>query len=170
MTLAVVLVASYLLFTELSKALTFEIRSELVFSNLQVAPAHQIKEVPIDLDIDLPNAPCELVDIRVLAARDSVFRVRKLHLHPDNTTQEYRDLMGDQRTVEQIGEDLARGVGCRLLGTFSLLLFSEQFIVQIVPTPLLFLLQQNLKTSIDYSHRINSLLVGESGNHEYYER
>ncbi len=162
--------ASYLLFTELSKALTSEIRSQLVFSNLQVGRPHQISEIPIELDLDLPNAPCELVDLRALATRNSVFRVLKFHLHPDNRTEEFRELMGDQRLVEQIKTDLGRGVGCRLKGWFSLLLFSEQFLVQMVQGPLLFMLREDPSVYLDYSHRINSLLVGEVGSHEYYER
>lgn len=170
MTLLVVLVALYLLFTELSKALTTEIRSQLIFSNLQVDPPQQVGEVPIELDLDLLHAPCELVDLRFLVIRNSPFRVRKFHLFSDNRTQEFRELMGDQRTIEQISQDLAQGVGCKVVGSFSLQLFSEQFIVQIVPSPLLLMLWDRGNNAIDYSHRINSLLIGDTSSHEYYER
>ena len=170
MTLFVVVFASYLLFTELSKALTGEIRSEMVFSNLQVFPAQQITEIPVQLDLDLLNAPCDLVDIRALTTRTSAFVLQKYHLYADNRTEEFQDTMGNLRSIEEMTQSLGQGVGCKVRGSFSLLLFSEQFIVQIVPSPVLDLLRAKPGVRLDYSHRINSLLVGEASSHAYYER
>lgn len=117
------------------------------------------------LDIDLPHMPCELLDLRFLAQKDRQHSISRFHLEKDGVVE-----MTRHRTYEEVLEAVKYRVGCKIKGsfykhfvsnTFSIALGNSMYLTQLMFD------EQDLE--FDFSHNINSLMLGDTSSHRYYE-
>ena len=126
----------------------------------------QLNDLEVNLDIDIYNAPCELLDIRFMSTTNRQNSLVRYHL----------DSQGNVSTrIERGYEDIKQHVlskgGCRLVARLFKHHLSDTVVITYSNPPLLAQLFSEIpemRTSL--SHKFNGLYLGDSRNHDIYER
>lgn len=126
-----------------------------------------MKELQVTIDIDMLKAPCELADIFYVGVQNKPHTVKKFHLYPNGTTEAFTD----SRDLKGLVTAAKEGHGCKLQGSFYKHFLVSHFVVNYGnPHQLAFLTNEFPTFKLDLSHRINSLYLGDSSDHEMLER
>lgn len=125
-----------------------------------------MKDLPVHIDIDILNAPCEISDINFMSQANRKHDINRFRIYP-NTTLE---LMTAPRPVDQIISGLKNGEGCKIRGTFYKHFLMEHFVVNYGGGALLaMVVASNPGMRLDLSHRINYLYLGDTRFHTHLE-
>lgn len=147
-----VVLSVYILFFELNVNFNDTIRSELIFTDLKM------QDLAVTVDIELFRVPCEVVDIRFVSKRGREHSIVRYF----STRQGLVEMRGE-RSIEEIEQSLNNEEGCRLQGKFYKHFVTNNFFIVLGnPHLLATLLMRNSNFQFDLSHKIYSLVLGDS--------
>lgn len=120
------------------------------------------------MDIDLIHVVCDLIDLRFVSKRGKEHTIKRIRMA--NGGAELGELTA-ARSIEEIDESLRHREYCKVRGTFyKHFIMNTFFITFSNPQLIAMLLMREPNFQFDLSHNINSLYLGESMSHEYYEK
>jgi hypothetical protein len=88
-------------------------------------------DVQVNMDIDILDVPCEVVDLRFTAKQGSTHNLMRYHLknsRASNKTQEMYYYQGN-RAFDELVTASKEGEGCKIKGEFHLHFLSNNFFV-----------------------------------------
>lgn len=126
-----------------------------------------MKDLQISFDIDLLNAPCELLDVRYVTnhGRDNVLRSQ--HLEPNGSLSAVQT---GNRHLEQIIDHIKNKGGCKISGTIYKHHLMDHFFILYARGFLFDKIANDVpEFRMDLSHRINQIRMGDISLHMFFE-
>lgn len=152
------MVIVWLFFSELNYIFNTEIRSELLFENLNT------QHIPASIDIEVYNMPCEIIDLQARTNMQYGNRVTKFHLirYTDVKDKHSVVLMEKRRSIDQVYEAYQNKDGCRIEAKVYLDFLVNSFTVGFSNIGFLqYMIQKDGRPPIfNMDHKINHLSFG----------
>jgi hypothetical protein len=123
-----------------------------------------MKELEINLDLDMLRVPCQLLDINFLSSQGSSQSLKKTRI---TKSGEYLPFDYGNTDIEDITKAVKAGEGCKLSGTLFNHFLRPQITIGYggVPPPILMYLMDNIpEFSLNLSHKFNSFSIGKTGD------
>lgn len=144
-----------------------ELKSEIIFENLY------IQSVPIYIDVDILNLPCEIADLKFASKRGVKVKLSRYKLikGPEGgiiTIDEFKEDRGFEGTKKAYMEK----EGCKIKGFFNLHLTVNTFYLGFGNADYVTRIytENERKTGFNLAHKINKLHFSKEKNFEFYEK
>lgn len=127
-----------------------------------------MEDLQVTMDVDLIHVVCDLIDLRFVSRKGKDHSIKRIRMA--NGGAEIGELVSG-RSIDEIELSLRHREYCKVRGTFYKHFIMNTFFVTFSnPQIIAMLLMRDSNFQFDLSHKINSLYLGESMSHEYYER
>jgi hypothetical protein len=124
-----------------------------------------MQDLQVYIDIDIVHLPCEIIDLRFVAHRNRAHTISRYHLTPNGLVE-----MTQDRDFDEVVRAMNKKQGCKVKGGFYKHFAMNTFYITLGnPMYVSHLLLERQGVPMDFSHKINSLMLGETGSHKYYE-
>ncbi len=125
-----------------------------------------MQDLQISFDIDMLDAPCELLDVRFLTTPGRSNEIRTQHLNSNGTLS----VLQGGRSLQQIIDHIKSKGGCKLTGTLYKHHLMDHFFILYPGGPLFAQIHHDVpefRTTL--SHKFNSFRMGDVRYHTYFE-
>jgi hypothetical protein len=127
-----------------------------------------MEDLQVTMDVDLLKVPCDLIDLRFVSKRGKEHSIKRIRMASGGL--EIEDLLSG-RNIEEIEKSVREKEYCKIRGTFYKHFITNTFFITFSnPQMIAMLLMRDNDFQFDLSHRINQFYLGDSRNHNYYEK
>lgn len=156
--IATVAFSIYLIMHEVDLTLNNDVKNEILFENLHMT------DLRVQLDIDMIDIPCDVVDLRFTAKRGRAHSVERYRLRKDEQGEFVPEgsPMRKAQGIEEIVEAIKRKDGCKIKGEFYMHFLSNNIYLGYGNALLLSAATSRIDGPFvpSLNHRINSLTFG----------
>lgn len=125
-----------------------------------------MQDIPVYLDVDIHNLPCEVLDLRFIAHRNRAHTISRFHLKEEGPVE-----MTEERYIDEVFEAIEKKQGCKIRGSFFKHFAMNSFYITLGnPALVTQIMMQRPSLVFDMSHTVASLLLGETSSHQYYSQ
>lgn len=124
-----------------------------------------MQDLLVYINIDLVNAPCEILDLRFVSRKGRDHSIIREHITKDGFLP-----FNDDREMKTIIKAFDEKEGCRIRGNFYKHFVMNNFVVSLGnPYILSNIMMERPGKVFDLSHKINDFMLGDFNARSYYE-